>query len=116
MRNTDGRGLTMSEDVDITGGIKVIEWLKSELLGSVASIYRLLLKGTDVGQDALEDSVADAVILSYLLGERLGVDFSSVDKRIMDKLKIGIIESDEIEKSYGSLSSLLSYIREGRKD
>lgn len=105
----------MNEEINITGNIKLIDWLKTELLGSVTSLYRILLKGSKASRDIICESIAEIVILSYLLARRLGIDFSSIDSKIQNKLKIGIIEEDRIETNTGDLSELLEYIRE-RKD
>lgn len=105
----------MKEELDITGNIKMIEWLKAELLGSVTSLYRLLLKGSKAGQDAISECLSGIIILSYLLARRLGIEFSAVDLKVQSKLKIGILEEDEIEKDHGDLSKLLGYIRERKK-
>jgi len=105
----------MNEEFDVTGNIKFIEWLKAELLSSVSSLYRALLKGSKVTQDALSEGLADIIILTYLLSRRLGIDFSSIDQKVQNKLKIGILEEDEIEKSNGDLSKLLGYIRERKQ-
>lgn len=105
----------MNEEINITGNIKLIDWLKTELLGSVTSLYRILLKGSKASQDKICESIAEIIILSYLLARRLGIDFSSIDSKIQNKLKIGIIEEDEIEKNNGDLSRLLGYIRERKK-
>lgn len=106
----------MNEEINITGNIKLIDWLKTELLGSVTSLYRILLKGSKASQDIICESIAEIIILSYLLAKRLGIDFSSIDSKIQNKLKIGIIEEDEIEKNSGDLSRLLGYIRDRKKD
>jgi len=102
----------MNEDFDLAGSIKVIEWLKTELLGSVTLLYRVLLKGSRASQDAITECIADVVILAYLLSKRLGIEFSAVDLKVQNKLKLGILEEDEIEKNYGDLSKLLGYIKE----
>ena len=102
----------MSVDFDLTGSIKVIEWLKAELLGSVSLLYRILLKGSKASQDGITESLAGIIILTYLLAKRLGIEFSTVDSKLQNKLKVGILEEDEIEKAHGDLSKLLGYIRE----
>ena len=106
----------MSEDFDVTGNIKIIEWLKVELLGAVTSLYRALLKGTKASQDILMECIASMIILTYLLSRRLGIEFSSIDLKVQNKLKIGILEEDEIEKTHEDLSKLLNYIKERKQD
>lgn len=105
----------MIEDFDVTGNIRVIEWLKAELLGSVASLNRVLLKGSKAGQDAIVDCLSGIIILSYLLSKRLGIEFSTIDLKVQNKLKIGILEEDEIEKVNGDLTKLLGYLRERKQ-
>lgn len=106
----------MSEDFDVTGNIKIIEWLKVELLGAVTSLYRVLLKGTKASQDVLMECIASMIILTYLLSRRLGIEFSSIDLKVQNKLKVGILEEDEIEKTHEDLSKLLNYIKERKQD
>ena len=72
-----------NQDTDITKNIRVIEFLKSELLTGVASLYQSLIKGTKVGQEVLVDILANLILVTYLLGKRLGLAFSVIDSKIM---------------------------------
>lgn len=105
----------MNDEFDVTANIKIIEWIKVELLGAVTSLYRTLLKGVKASQDHILDCIAGIIILAYLLAKRLGLDFTSVDIKIQNKLRAGIAEEDEIEKVHGDLSSLLNYIKERKR-
>lgn len=105
----------MIEDFDVTSNIKTIEWLKTELLGVVTALHRTLLKGSKASQDIISDCLAGIIIITYVLARRLGVEFSAVDLKVQNKLKVGIIEEDDIEKSYGDLSKLLGYFRERKQ-
>ena len=100
----------MNVEYDVTGNVKAIEWIKTELLGAVTTLHRALLKGTKASQDMILECLASIIILTYLLSRRLGIDFSSVDSEIKAKLKLGIVEGDDIEKDHGDLSKLLKYI------
>ena len=100
----------MNVGYDVTGNVKAIEWIKTEILGAVTTLHRILLKGTKASQDMILESLASIIILTYLLSRRLGIDFLSVDLEVQNKLKIGILEGDDIEKDYGDLSKLLKYI------
>lgn len=104
----------MNEEIDVIENIKTVELFKTELLGAVTSLYRVLLKGAKSSQDMISDSLADIIILTYLLSRRLGLDFASIDMEIRDKLKAGISEEDEIERVNGDLSKLLNYIKDKR--
>ncbi|MDI6619121.1 MAG: MazG-like family protein [Clostridiales bacterium] len=102
----------MNEDFNVTGNIKTIEWLKVEILSALSSLNKGLLKGSKASKDVIADCIAGMVILLYLLSKRIGIEFSYIDSKVQNKLKLGILEEDEIEKDYGDLSKLLNYIRE----
>lgn len=104
-----------NQETDITKNIRVIEFLKSELLTAVASLYQNLIKGTKVGQEVLVDILANIILVTYLLGKRLGLAFTVIDSKIMEKIRIGVIEDHETEKWYGDLSDLSDYMNRARK-
>ncbi|MGE5630606.1 MAG: MazG-like family protein [Caulobacteraceae bacterium] len=101
----------LNQETDITKNIKVIEFLKSELLTAVASLHQNLLKGTKVGQEVIIDILADLVLVTYLLGKRLGIAYSLIDSKVTEKIRIGMLEEHETEKWYGDLSDLFEYIK-----
>ncbi|QXM06987.1 MazG-like family protein [Crassaminicella indica] len=100
--------------IDITKNIKTIEWLKSELLMTIASLYEILLKGAKGSQDLLIDVLANIIMVTYILGKRLGIPFTRIDMRIEDKIKLGILEKHKIEDWHGDLSSLKQYMDKNR--
>ncbi len=104
-----------NNETDITKNIRVIEFLKSELLTTVASLYQVLLKGTKVTQEIIVDILANLILVTYLLGKRLGVAFSVIDTKIQDKIRIGMLEDHETEKWYGDLSDLSDYLKKNKK-
>lgn len=113
--NTSIRGSFMlNQETDITRNIKVIEFLKSELLTAVASLHQNLLKGTKVGQEAIVDILANLALVTYLLGKRLGISYAVIDSKILEKIRIGMIEEHETEKWYGDLSDLNEYLKKHR--
>lgn len=103
-----------NKNIDITKNIKLIEWLKSELLTALASLYELLVKGVKNSQEAVLDILANIILLTYLLGKRLGVSFENIDAKIESKLKLGVVEEHNIEKWYGDLSDLMEYFKRTR--
>lgn len=100
----------MQRDTDITRNIRIIEFLKCELLTSVASLYGVLLKGTKVSREILLDTLANIILVTYILGKRLGLTYGIIDSKILDKIKIGKLEEHETEKWYGDLSDLYDYM------
>lgn len=101
-------------NIDVTKNIKMIEWLKSELLTTIASLYELLVKGAKGSQEALVDVLANIILVTYLLARRLGVNFARIDMKIADKIKLGVLESHKIEEWYGDLSDLKQYLHRNR--
>ncbi|NLW22622.1 MAG: hypothetical protein GXY88_05105 [Tissierellia bacterium] len=98
-------------DMDIIKNLKTIEWLKSEMLTSLASLYELLLKGEEDIKEDLEECISDIILYSYLLGRRLGLDYEDIDAKLKNKVKINILENHKIEKWYGDLTQLMEFIR-----
>jgi len=104
----------LQKETDITRNIRIIEFLKSELLTSAASLHQILLKGSKASRDALLDILANLVMVTYILGKRLGLSYGVIDSKIMDKIKIGMLEEHETEKWYGDLSDLSDYLQKHR--
>ena len=98
-------------DIDITRNIRVIEWLKTELLGEITSLFRALANGMkDEVHEKAADAISNMIMICYLLARRLGVTYNAVDMKIENKIKLGIIEEHEVEKWYGDLSELSRHL------
>lgn len=97
-------------DMDIMKNFKTIEWLKSEMLTSVASLYELLAKGEEDIKKDLEDLISNIILLSYLLSKRLGLEYEDVSSALENKIKLNLIENHQIERWYGDLSELLELL------
>lgn len=94
------------KDLDIAQNLKIVEWLKSELIESVAALFKSLLK---TGSDATIDALATIILVTYLLGSRVGISFQSIDNKLRDKLNISIRESTEVNEWNTGLTELLNY-------
>ena len=99
-------------EINIMENVKAIENLKAQLLCIIGEFFRLLTKGSNVAQDALLDCISGAIIILYVLAERLGYSYMIVDDNIKKKLKLGIIEEDGIEKDGKDLSKLYTHLKE----
>lgn len=104
--------LMRKDDFNIMSDIRIIEDLKAQLLGVIAEFYRLLTKGSNVAQEAILDCISGAIIILYILAERLGYSYTAVDENIKKKLKVGIIEEDVVEKQGHNLSRLNNHIKD----
>lgn len=100
-----------SKGIDVAKNIRVIEWLKAEMVGSVASLLRSMVGGAE---DLIADCLAGIIMTAYILGKRVGIAYIKIDQKVKEKVAAGIREGHQIEEWYGDLSSLLKYL-EGRK-
>ncbi|HSH35010.1 MazG-like family protein [Schnuerera sp.] len=99
------------KDMDIIKNLRTIEWLKSEILTSVASLYQILAKGENDAKEDLEDLISNIMLLTFLLSKRLGINYEDINSNLYDKIKLNILEGHKIEKWYGDLSELMEFLR-----
>lgn len=95
---------------EITRNIKIIEWMKTEILMSVSDLFNLLVKGVKPLDEAIQDTLANIIMITYLLAKRLGISFRDVDYKVKEKIKIGIDEDHSVERWYGDLSNLKKHM------
>ena len=95
---------------DITKNVKIIEWIKNEILISISNLFNLILKRVKPIDEKLQDYLANIIMLTYLLGKRLGVSFDEIDYRVKQKIKQGIKEEHSVETWFGDLSKLKEHM------
>ncbi len=100
------------DNFNIMSDIKIIEELKAQLLCIIGEFFRLLAKGSNVAQEAIQDCISGAIIILYVLADRLGYSHTSVDENMKKKLKLGILEGDLVEKEGKNLSKLYNHLKE----
>ena len=100
------------EELNIMANIKIIEELKANLLCIIGEFFSLLTKGTNIAQDAILNCISGAILILYVLAQKLGYSCAEVDDDMRKKLKLGIAEEHEYEKECKSLSKLQKHIRE----
>jgi hypothetical protein len=104
------------KEIDITRNIKLIEWLKSELLTDLANLFRVLAKGVrEEMYEAVSDILSNIILISYLLGKRLGISYNAIELKIQSKVKLGLVENHDVEKYYGDLSELSRHLGSFRR-
>ena len=102
------------DNFNIMTNIKIIEDLKAQLLCIIGEFFKLLTKGNNVARDSIVDCISGAIIILYILGEKLGYSFLDIDHVIKSKLDLGIRAEDQVEKEGKSLSKLKYYINNRR--
>ena len=95
---------------DVTKNVKIIEWMKKELILSVGDVFDLIFKGVKPLDEALQDTLANIIMITYLLAKRLGISFSEIDYKIKEKIRIGIDQNHCVESWYGDFSNLKKHM------
>jgi len=101
-----------NQGVDIARNIRVIEWLKTELVDTVAALFKAMLKNS---HEAIEDALASMVVTVYVLARRLGVSFAQLDVRVESKVRNAIRDKHEMEDWYGDLTAFLKYMGDKKR-
>ena len=99
------------EELNIMSNIKIIEELKANLLCIIGELYSLLTKGTNIAQDAILNCISGAILILYVLAQKLGYSCSEIDDDMRQKLKLGLVEEHEYEKEGRCLSKLQNHIK-----
>lgn len=92
---------------DIARNIRVVEWLKADLITSLSALFKSMLRGSE---ERLLEALSGIIVTCYVLGRRMGFTFSRIDVAVESKLRQGIEESHEVEKWFGDLTMLLAYL------
>lgn len=101
--------------IDITRNVKIIEWLKSELLTDVANLFKALVNGfSEEVSETLADTIANIILICYLLGKRFGINYKTIEMKIDSKIRLGLVENHDVEKYYGDLSELAKHLNVSR--
>ncbi len=104
------------KELDITRNIRIIEWLKSQMLADVSSLFSLLVNGfKEEVHEHVSETLANLIIISYVLGKRLGTTYTAIQMKIDNKIKLGVIENTDIEKYYSDLSELSKHFNKEKE-
>lgn len=100
-----------SHESDILRKLRLIEWLKAELVTNVGHLYQAVARNSE---QAIQEALAAVVVSCYILGKRLGIDFSALDDVIFTKVGQNIKQESEAEKFFGDYSELQRHLRKKR--
>lgn len=92
--------------MQIAKNLKVLEWLKSEILDQVAGLYRHLMHSK---REHALDCLASLVVAAFVLARRIGFSFRELDNAVSRKLRDHVREGHQMEEWYGDLSALAEY-------
>ncbi len=98
--------------MDISTNLRAIDMLKGEILSEVANLYKSLADYDEIGEyDSITGEIATVIAMDYILARRLGVSFSSVDKKISDLLTIAEENGHELELRFSDMSELKRFLQ-----
>lgn len=98
-----------SPDLNIAKNVRIIEWLKAEIVTGLGSLFKSTIKNSD---EAILDSLAGLIMGCYFLGKRLGFSYAKLDERVEQRLESSQMQEHEIEEWYGDVSNLQHYLQE----
>jgi hypothetical protein len=97
-----------SNESDILRKMRLIEWLKAELITHIGQLYQAMAKNSE---QAISDGLAAVVVSCYILARRLGIGFDSLDKAVLQKVEQDIKKEREVEKWFGDSSEYQRHLR-----
>lgn len=98
-------------DMDIAKNIRMIEWLKTELLDNVSGLFRGFVKGNE---SILLDCLSNIVVFAYVLARRCGISFQELERSVVGKVEKSIELGHQVEEWYGDLSDLNDHMKRKR--
>lgn len=98
-----------NSDLNIVKNVRIIEWLKAELLTGIGVLFKSMIKNNE---EAILDALANIIMGCYFLGKRLGFSYVRIDAQIEKRLNSPEMQEHEIEEWYGDVSNLQQYFKE----
>src|SRR5690606_30197274 len=89
--------------MQIAKNLKVIDWLKTEILDQIANLFKGL---HHANRPLMLHSLASLVEVSYVVARRVGVSVRELGQSVGSKLREHIREGHQLENWYGDLPSL----------
>lgn len=98
----------MERDMDVANRVRMIEWLKTEVVDQTSRLFKAMWDGST---SRVIDGLAGLIASSYILGRRLGIPYRDLDNAIADKLAKLKHEGHQLEDQYRDLTDLSEHIR-----
>ncbi|WP_166245905.1 MazG-like family protein [Paenibacillus turpanensis] len=98
----------MEKEMDVAKRLKIVEWLKTEVLDHMSRLFKGIWDGNT---HRITDSLASLVVSCYILGRRLGLPYDQLDQAMKEKLGKHRKEGHQLEDWYGDISSLEDHLR-----
>ena len=98
-----------SNESEILRKMRLIEWLKAELITDVGQLYQAMAKNSE---QAISEGLAAIIVSCYILARRLGITFDALDKDVLTKVEQNIKIEHEVEKWFGDFSEYQQHLRQ----
>lgn len=99
------------DTLDVARNAQTVEWLKAELVSAVAAVLHAFQRGRE---EQVADALAGVLLLTYLLGRRLGISPGRLEQRFAARVHAHLADGHELERWYGDLSALAAHL-DGRR-
>jgi len=106
-----GMAILFSNESEILRKMRLIEWLKAELITHVGCLYQAMAKNSE---QAISQGLASIIVACYILARRLGISFDSLDKEVQSAVEQNIKTENEVETWFGDYSEYGRHLRTKR--
>lgn len=97
--------------MNISTNLKAIDMIKGEILSEIAKLYRSLADYDEISEyESITNEIATVIAMDYILARRLGITYSSIDKKISDLLTIAEENGHELEIQFSDMSELRKFL------
>lgn len=87
--------------------LKMTESLKAELVDAVGGLFKALIRADHADTSA---ALANIIMITYILGDKLGIDYNTVDMLAKNQLHNSMEDADEKDQWYGDMKRLMQYL------
>ena len=78
--------------VDVFGNMRRIDNRKADIVLSVGNLYKILSTGNEPTDEEIGDCLASIIASSIALGDSLGVQYGSIEPKVISKLRTQLLE------------------------
>ena len=100
-----------SSESEILRKMRLIEWLKADLITQVGHLYQVMAKNSE---QATSEALATIIVACYVLAGRLGIRYDSLDKEVFQTVEKNIKNEHDVEKWFGDFSEMKRHLSSKR--
>lgn len=98
-------------DSDLVKKLYLTEWQKASVASTMGELYQAIAKNNEY---LMKEALAKHVISCYILGRRLGIEFSQLEEEIYAQVNKLRKQDSDIERLFGDYSEYERFIRNKR--